>query len=249
MAQFTESQRESLSEENLAMPDGSYPIRNRQDLKNAIASYGRTKHPEKVKRWIIKRARDLNATDLIPDSWGTDSVSHSLYLRHYGVKGMKWGVRKSDTGASWGTRRKAKKDAKETARAKMYYGEGAGNRRKLIKAKVANRRKDLKGYSEEYDRALAKQDPNRHLNAARRERRTANAKKAAGKNARGIYRLATGQGTRNVAFSAAVLFAAGSGAYKVAKATGYDRKVKAKVAPYAKQAASQATEWAKQKAR
>lgn len=39
-------------------------------------------------------------------------------LIHYGVKGMKWGVR-----------RRAKKDAKEYARAKMFYGEGAGTRR------------------------------------------------------------------------------------------------------------------------
>ena len=43
-------------------------------------------------------------------------------LMHYGVKGMKWGVR-----------RRARRDAKEFTQAKMYYGEGAGNRRKLIK--------------------------------------------------------------------------------------------------------------------
>lgn len=36
-------------------------------------------------------------------------------LYHHGVKGMKWGVRKQ--------RRQAKKDAKEYARAKMFYGE------------------------------------------------------------------------------------------------------------------------------
>lgn len=52
-------------------------------------------------------------------------------LMHYGVKGMKWGVR-----------RRARRDAKEFTQAKMYYGEGAGNRRKLIKATVKARSKD-----------------------------------------------------------------------------------------------------------
>lgn len=68
------------------------------------------------------------------------------YLMHFGVKGMKWGGR-----------RKARKDAKESARAAMYYGKGAGNRRKLIKNKVAQRSKDLPGCSEAaYKRARAK---------------------------------------------------------------------------------------------
>lgn len=38
-------------------------------------------------------------------------------LEHYGVKGMNWGVR-----------REAKRDARESVRAQMSYGEGAGNR-------------------------------------------------------------------------------------------------------------------------
>ena len=51
-------------------------------------------------------------------------------LYHFGILGMKWGRHK--------TIRNAKKDAHEFARAKMFYGEGAGTRRKLIKAKMAN---------------------------------------------------------------------------------------------------------------
>ena len=43
-------------------------------------------------------------------------------LYHFGVLGMKWGHHK--------TIRNAKKDTHEFARAKMFYGEGAGTRRK-----------------------------------------------------------------------------------------------------------------------
>lgn len=67
------------------------------------------------------------------------------FLAHHGVKGMQWGVRKQRTpGVSRKTDRAARKDAKEFTQAKMYYGEGAGNRRKMIKAKVEQRSKDAR---------------------------------------------------------------------------------------------------------
>ena len=87
-------------------------------------------------------------------------VEYELY--HYGVKGMKWGVRKQT--------KQAKKDAKEFARAKMFYGEGAGNRRKLIKNTVAQRSKDP-AYKKAFDEALAKQDMAKHVAKARGERK------------------------------------------------------------------------------
>ena len=74
------------------------------------------------------------------------NVSPNNELFHYGVKGMKWGVRK--------TQKQAKKDAKEFARAKMFYGEGAGTRRKLIKNTVQERSKDPV-YKKAFDEALS----------------------------------------------------------------------------------------------
>lgn len=88
MAEFTEDQRKKLAENKQAMPDGSYPIRNRQDLKNAIQAYGRSKkNKQKTKTWIKKRARELKAEDLLPDEWAEE-------IWHYGIKGTKRGVRR-----------------------------------------------------------------------------------------------------------------------------------------------------------
>lgn len=71
MAVISRKVRMRLAEEGKALPDGSYPIRNPQDLKNAIRAYGRSKPCSrgKVKRHIMKRAIGLNKEELIPENW------------------------------------------------------------------------------------------------------------------------------------------------------------------------------------
>lgn len=118
-------------------------------------------------------------------------------LYHYGVKGMKWGVRR--------TQRIAKKDAKKYARAKMYYGEGAGNRRKLIKARVNERSKDPV-YKKAFDDAYSKQNMERHASAAKIERRTRDSKKF-------------------VKRYGAAAITAGTFAYRIAQRTGADKVI------------------------
>jgi hypothetical protein len=68
-------ERQKLAKSGKAMPGGSFPIRNAEDLKNAIHAFGRAKESERadVKRHIIKRARALGKSDLIPESWGSYS--------------------------------------------------------------------------------------------------------------------------------------------------------------------------------
>lgn len=67
--------RERLAQEGKALPDLSYPIRNVSDLKNAIQAYGRAKPGKRalVRKHIMKRARALDKTDLIPDNWKSAS--------------------------------------------------------------------------------------------------------------------------------------------------------------------------------
>jgi hypothetical protein len=71
MPTFDTKQRDKLAEEDLAEPDGSYPIRNTGDLKRAIESFGRSSNPEKTKAWIKRRAKELGSEDLLPEGWST----------------------------------------------------------------------------------------------------------------------------------------------------------------------------------
>jgi len=68
--------RMKLAEEGKALDDGSYPIRDVEDLKNAIQAYGRSKPGDraKVRKHIEKRARGLNVRHLIPEEWKTAST-------------------------------------------------------------------------------------------------------------------------------------------------------------------------------
>jgi hypothetical protein len=83
LSKISEEERMKLADEGKALPDGAYPIRNAEDLKNAIQAYGRSKPSERkmVRKHIIKRARQLKQSDLIPDEWsGADSAELSSQI-------------------------------------------------------------------------------------------------------------------------------------------------------------------------
>lgn len=82
MAQPNAEQMRRLVQQGKAMPGrgddpGRFPIRNRADLENAIRAVGRVRPNTeaaraKVRRFIIKRARALGLTNLVPDTWASD---------------------------------------------------------------------------------------------------------------------------------------------------------------------------------
>lgn len=69
MAELDADERRKLADQGKALPDGSFPIRNREDLKDAIQSYGRANDKSEAKRWIKRRAKELNAEKELPDDW------------------------------------------------------------------------------------------------------------------------------------------------------------------------------------
>lgn len=105
----TTKQRQQFSKAGVAMPDGSFYIRNASDLSNAIGSVGRATpnasesevaRRNSVRRHVMARARALKLSHMIPNTWNSDgSLKQSAmleeFLAHFGVRGMKWGVRRA----------------------------------------------------------------------------------------------------------------------------------------------------------
>lgn len=75
---FTAEQREQMAANGQAMKDGSFPIANASDLKNAISTYGRASDKAAAKAHIIRRARALGKTALLPEGWNVTNKDARL---------------------------------------------------------------------------------------------------------------------------------------------------------------------------
>lgn len=76
---FSHSERKDLAKKGEAMPNGKYPIRNSQDLKDAIKLSGASDMPkEKVKAWIKKRAKELGLESELPEDWKSKEVEKTM---------------------------------------------------------------------------------------------------------------------------------------------------------------------------
>lgn len=108
-----------------------------------------------------------------------------LVLEHYGVKGMKWGVRRQVRK----TNKLAKKDSKRYAEAKMFYGESAGTKRKLLNAEINQKRKNVKGYSEAFDKHVSNADYGKAAKKAVKKRHGLDRKKYSKQTVKKIFNI------------------------------------------------------------
>lgn len=71
---FNADARKKAAKSGAALPDGSFPIENEGDLKNAIQAIGRAKDPAAAKAHIKSRAKSLGLSNLIPSEWSASYI-------------------------------------------------------------------------------------------------------------------------------------------------------------------------------
>lgn len=163
-------------------------------------------------------------------------ITQDAYLEHYGVPGMKWGKRKGPREVSRRTDRDAAKDAKEFARAKQYFGDGAGTRRKLIKNTVEAKSKRDPKYAKAFQKHLDAQDASKHVDKAKKERSRTDRRTRNKQRVGALARSITGSQGTQAAFVAIAL----GGAAFVASPQG--KAMMSKAANKIKGAAANATD-------
>ena len=75
---FSTEQREALADKGQALPDGSFPIVNKGDLRNAISAFGLSSNKTAARRHIIKRAKALGAVEMLPEGWDVSKMTVSV---------------------------------------------------------------------------------------------------------------------------------------------------------------------------
>lgn len=70
---YNADQLKQLKAEGKTLPDGSFPIADEEDVKDAIRLTGLgNASSETVRKWIIKRAAALGVSNLVPPAWNAD---------------------------------------------------------------------------------------------------------------------------------------------------------------------------------
>jgi hypothetical protein len=110
---FPQEERDKAADQGHALPDGSFPIENCEDLQNAIQAIGRAKDPDAAKAHIRKRFGQLDCPGVeLPEDWavaqafavgtkdGPGWITHPIptaRIRRYWTRGkgaakIKWGL-------------------------------------------------------------------------------------------------------------------------------------------------------------
>ena len=149
---YSEETRMDMAKRGMALPDGSYPIKDIADLQNAIQAYGRAKDKAAAKAHIMKRARALGAENMIPENWMEKSAVEDIEFSDDVAEAAELELKEAYQGdvlAEMAEKGEAMEDGmmpiKTTAdlmKAIQSYGRAKGDKEK-IKAHIIKRALDL----------------------------------------------------------------------------------------------------------
>lgn len=114
----------------------------------------------------------------------------------------------------------AAKDAYDYGVAQMFFGEGAGTRRKLLDAVIGDKIRDIPGYEMAFENAASRLNQTELAEIAIKERKNIDRAAKAGQNFRAIKNGNLNNMTTGIFIIAGVVM--------VAHQTGYDKVVEAK---------------------
>lgn len=79
-AKYSDKQRAAMAKNGQALPDGSYPIADKEDLENAVHAIGRGRNNSHadIRAHIVKRAKALGATSQLPDDWNVSKEDKDM---------------------------------------------------------------------------------------------------------------------------------------------------------------------------
>lgn len=121
---FTHEERKDLAKKGEAMPNGKYPIRNRQDLRDAIRLSGSSSmSKEEVKKWIKKRAKELNLEDELPEDWKVEKTmdtEDAHTLQHESLDGETKNIVRTEDGVGEGCSHEGKIEKAITFKRTVY---------------------------------------------------------------------------------------------------------------------------------
>lgn len=127
---FTHEERKDLAKKGEAMPNGKYPIRNRQDLKDAIRLSGSSSmSKEDVKKWIKKRAKELNLEDELPENWKVEKTmdtEDAHTLQRESLDGETKNIVRTEDGVGEGCSHEGKIEKAITFKRTVYEEKGVG---------------------------------------------------------------------------------------------------------------------------
>lgn len=85
---FSSQERKKAAHDGASLPDGSFPIYNSRDVKNAVSLHGHASNKTKAKAHIVRRAKAVGAEHALPDEWKKSEETGDLHKGMRSVAGL-----------------------------------------------------------------------------------------------------------------------------------------------------------------